>query len=79
MKTVVLEIPNPLHSFYGLFFFINSNVINNVINISLIIFISKAYLLLSNLVLHCQVLICHRFKTLSHIKHFRTSQNRALN
>ncbi len=32
-----LQIPNPLHSYSGLFCFINSNIINTVISISLII------------------------------------------
>ncbi len=31
-----LKIPNPLHLYSGLFCFINSNIINKVINISLI-------------------------------------------
>ncbi len=51
------------------FSFINSNIINKVFNISLII-----VWVLSILVVKCQ-----RFKTLSHIKHFIMSQNRALN
>ncbi len=51
------------------FSFINSNIINKVFNISLII-VS---------VLSILVVKCHRFKTLSHIKHFIMSQNRALN
>ncbi len=32
-----LKITNPLHSYSGLFFFIKYNIINKVINISLII------------------------------------------
>ncbi len=32
-----LKIPNPLHSYSGLFCFSNSNIINKVINISLLI------------------------------------------
>ncbi len=30
-----VKLPNPLHSYSGLFCFINSNIINKVINISL--------------------------------------------
>ncbi len=57
-----------LRSYSGLSCFINrrKNIINKVINSSLII--------LSDLLLWNLVLQCHCFKTLSHIKHFRMSQ-----
>ncbi len=54
-----LKIPNPLQSYSGLFCFINSNISNNVINISLII-VLVFIISLSNLILHC-----HSFNTLS--------------
>ncbi len=41
-----LKIPNPLHSYSGLFRFINSNIINKVINISLIILLGGLFIII---------------------------------
>ncbi len=62
-----LKIPNPLHSYSGLLRFINSNIINKVININ--DFIMYYYRIWSS---NVNVLI-------SHIKCFRMSQHRVLN
>ncbi len=41
-----LKMPNPLHSYSGLFCFINNNIINKVIHISLIIVLVGLFIII---------------------------------